>query len=194
MTVAEQVREHFAGKPAFTAREVRLFLSGKGVGKGYADLLLHNLLKRGLRRIAAGVYTFREEMQLVGFAFQPCYYGLQDALSLRNASEQETNPVVVTPRRVRVGVRRFLGNNYVVKRISRKMFFGFEPVKYGDFWVNASDLEKTLIDFVYFRQPLSDETLAELAPRLDRVKLSGYLLKCSARVRKRVEKLLEGRG
>ena len=66
-----------------------------------------------------------------GFGFSPFYYGLEDALSLRNVWEQETNPVIITPRTVRVGIRKFEGRHFVVRRIDRSMFFGYTFVDYG---------------------------------------------------------------
>lgn len=183
----KEVREHFKTAPAFTITDLRVFLGKKGISKGYLYLLVHNLMERGeLKRISRGVYTFHSDVQVVGFGFGPFYYGLQEALSLRNLWEQETNPVVITPRKVRNGLRRFQGANYVVRRINRGMFFGFETVRYGDFWIPVSDVEKTLIDFVYFKQPLSAETLAEIELRLDRQKLDGYLKRCPAWVKKRI--------
>ncbi|MBI5036417.1 hypothetical protein HZC09_03660 [Candidatus Micrarchaeota archaeon] len=183
-------RKHFGALPAFTMRDVRVFF-GKPLSGKYSELLLHNFLKRGeVHRIAKGAYSFGAEMQVVGLAFQPYYYGLQDALSLRDLWTQETNPVVITPRKVRTGVRTFLGNNYLVKRIARRMFFGFEPLRYHDSWVNVSDAEKTLIDFVYFRQRVDAEALAELKQNINAKKLSSYLKKCPLWVVKRVKKLL----
>ncbi|EQD66731.1 transcriptional regulator, partial [mine drainage metagenome] len=81
-------------------------------------------------------------------AFLPFYYGLEDALSLRGFWEQETNPVIITPRKVRNGVRQFDSRNYVVRRIDRKMFFGYTFVNYEEFYIPVSDTEKTLIDLI----------------------------------------------
>lgn len=191
MKYLREVHERFRRAPAFTITDLRVFLGRKGIGKEYLYLLVHNLLAKGeLKRISRGVYTFRNESQVVGFGFRPFYYGLQEALSLRNLWEQETNPVVITPRKVRSGVRSFEGANYVVRRISRRMFFGFETVKYADFWIPVSDVEKTLIDFVYFRQPLGMEAAVELKKRADRKKLDGYLKRCPHWVKLRVRKIL----
>lgn len=173
------VRDHFRKVPAFSLSDLKVFLGKKGISTAYLRLLVHNLLAKGeLKRISRGVYSFSSETQIVGFGFKPFYYGLQDALSLHNLWEQETNPVVITPRKVRSGVRKFDGSNYVVKRISRKMFFGFETVKYAGFWVPVSGFEKTLIDFVYFRQPLSKDVSKELWKRVNRKKLREYLKQC----------------
>lgn len=191
MKYAKEFRQHFAKAQAFTARDARIFLRGKGASSQYSKLFLHNLVRRGeLHSITKGVYTFHEEMQAVGMAYAPYYYGLQDALSLQGVWEQETNPVLITPRKVRPGMRTFLGNNYLVRRIARKMFFGFTAVKYGEFWINVSDPEKTLVDFCYFMAPLSKEALEELKGKIDRKKLAQYLKRTPGQTKKRVEKML----
>jgi hypothetical protein len=56
------------------------------------------LLRSGrIYKITRGSYTFYDEVQYAGFAFQPFYYGLEDALSLLGLWKQETNPVIITP-------------------------------------------------------------------------------------------------
>jgi predicted transcriptional regulator of viral defense system len=191
MKYLREMREHFGISPAFTISDLKVFLGRRGIGRGYLHLLVHNLLAKGeVRRITRGVYTFSSDVQLVGFGFRPFYYGLQDALSLRNLWEQESNPVVITPRRVRAGVRRFEGANYLVKRMQRSMFFGFETLKYGDFWIPVSDVEKTLIDFIYFRQPLGRETVNEVKKRIKKKKLDEYLRRCPAWVKRKVRELV----
>lgn len=191
MKYLKEVRERFKKAPAFTITDLRVFLGRKGISREYLHLLVHNLLAKGeLKRISRGNYTFRTESEVVGFGFRPFYYGLQDALSLRNLWEQETNPVVITPRKVRSGVRDFDGANYVIRRVGRSMFFGFETIKYGDFWIPVSDVEKTLIDFVYFRQPLGRETVEEIKKRLNEKRLSAYLKRCPNWVGPRVRKII----
>ena len=134
---------HFSEKPAFSANEARLFLKRRGASEGYHKLLLEKLYSSGrIYRITRGHYTFYEEVQHVGFAFSPFYYGLEDALSLLNLWEQETNPVVITPRKVRSGIREFRGRNYVVRRIDRSMFFGYIYIKYEKFYISVSAPER----------------------------------------------------
>ncbi|MFH1285132.1 MAG: hypothetical protein ABIH99_00975 [Candidatus Micrarchaeota archaeon] len=192
MNCIKEVCEHFKSAAAFTITDLKVFLRKKGVGGGYLSLLVHNLLaKHEMRRIARGVYTFHTETEVAGFGFRPFYYGLQEALSLRNLWEQETNPVVITPRKVRSGVRTFEGANYVVRRINRRMFFGFEMMKYADFWIPVSDVEKTFLDFVYFKQALSREALAEIKKRANEKTLNGYLKRCPKWMRKKARELLK---
>ncbi|MFH0927029.1 MAG: hypothetical protein V1822_00435, partial [Candidatus Micrarchaeota archaeon] len=61
---------------------------------------------------------------------------------------------------------------------------------YSGFWVPVSDVEKTLIDMVHFRQPISGEVAAEFKKRVDKKKLKAYLGRCSARLAKKVGKML----
>jgi len=187
MTNTSELRKRFSNEPAFSSRDIKTFFAKRGLSQEYQNLMTHNLVASGkLFRIGKGIYTFREEMQAVGFAYSPFYYGLQDALSLRNLWEQETTPVVITPRKVRTGVRTFLGNNYTVRKIARRMFFGFELVKYGGFWVPVSDVEKTLIDLVYFRQPLSDELVREMKKSIRKSTMDDYLKRAPAGLARRV--------
>ena len=70
------------------------------------------------------------------------------------------------------------------------MFFGFEMVKYYDFWIPISDIEKTLIDFVYFKQPLSKETLKEMKKKIRPNIMREYLKRCPKYLSRRVRALL----
>jgi len=188
MKFTDELKKRFEGEPAFTSRDIRMFFAEHGLSSGYQNLMVHNLLKQGrLFRITRGAYTFRDEAQAVGFAFPPFYYGLQDALSLRNIWEQETVPVVITARKVRSGRRIFSGSNYIVRHISRKMLFGYGLVKYGDFWVPVSDAEKTIIDLVYFRQPIGKELVQTLRSIMRKDVMDRYLLRISSRLAKRVK-------
>ncbi len=187
----EKFTSRFSKAPAFTTADAKIFLGSLGAKKNYSYLLLSNLLKRGkLHRLKKGAYSFKDDPVLAGFAFPPSYHGLQDALSIKGLWEQETNTVIITPRKVRSGAREMLGGTVIVRRIGRKMFFGFESVKYSGTWISVSDVEKTLIDFAYFKQPLDAATIREIKKRVDKKQLEEYLKKCPKWVAKRVRKML----
>jgi predicted transcriptional regulator of viral defense system len=186
--------DHFSSFPVFKMSDVRIFLTGLGAKRSYVYTLITNLLRSGkIEKLKRGFYTFRGDPMLASLAFSPSYHGLQDALSLHNLWEQETNTIIITPRKVRVGLRTMLGGNVLVRRISRNMFFGFENMKYHDVWITVSDAEKTLIDFVYFKEPINESTLNEIKKRMDRKKMDGYLKRCPERIRKKILKLI-GKG
>ena len=179
--------------PVFTLRDLRIALSDRGISDGYLRLLAHELLRRNeITRITRGVYTFHDEAFVSGFAFKPFYYGLGCALSIRGLSTQMTNPIVVTTRDVRVGVRRFQGRNYVIRRMDGRYFFGYDLVRYGKFWVPVSDVEKTVIDMVYFGYGIGDELLEDIRKSIDMKRLGVYLKRYDKGVGSRVMAELGG--
>ncbi len=147
-------------------------------GKSYAKLLINNLLKkRKILRLTKGNYTKHNEISLAVYAFKPAYLGLQSALSALNLWEQETIPIILTTNKVRNGIRIINGSNILIKTIDKKYYFGYELIQEGDFYLPYSDLEKTFIDLIYFKQPISKETLKQIRCKINRKKLKKYL-KC----------------
>ena len=190
MKYMKQFTEEFSRKPAFVIDEVKSFLHRRNASDGYYKLLVQNLLKSNrIHKITRGAYSFYDEVQYAGFAFQPFYYGLEDALSLRGLWEQETNPVIVTPRKVRTGVRQFESRNYIVRHIKRDMFFGYSLLLYDQFYIPVSDIEKTLIDIVYFGIRVPDETLVTIIRRLNRDTFNTYLAEIPENLSKRIRKV-----
>lgn len=91
----------------------------------------------------------------------------QHLLHLRGLWDQETNVVLVTSGKANPGVRSVMGSRIVVHRVSPDHFFGFDQLRYGAYSVPVSDLEKTLIDLVYFREPPGPDVVRALAERAD---------------------------
>ncbi|MCJ7816270.1 MAG: hypothetical protein MUP55_00285 [Candidatus Aenigmarchaeota archaeon] len=167
----DKIKEYAKRTPAFDTKSV-VRLAGD---KDYAYLLLNRLLKTGqIKRITRGYYTIHEEPSLIAYCLKPAYLGLQDAMSLHNLWEQETNPIVLTTRRVRPGIRKVFGSNVIIRRISPKHFFGYDYVRQGEFLLPVSDIEKTFIDMVYFRE-MRKEMAKAFRRRIDREKLREYL-------------------
>lgn len=185
-----KIRAFFKESPVVTIHSLKNFIKRRD--KRYVYLVISNLLKKGeIKKLTKGFYTIHEETSLIVFCFKPSYLGLQDALSIHNLWEQETNPVVITTRKARQGLRKVLGNNFVLHRISPKYFFGFDYVLYGDFYVPVSDVEKTLIDLVYYRCYIDKETLREFRKRVDKKKLKGYLKGYPLRFQKKVSAVIK---
>ena len=185
----DKIREFFKESPVVSINSLKKFINKKN--KDYIYLVINNLLKkREIKKITRGFYTIHEDPSLTVFCFKPAYLGLQDALSFHNLWEQETNPIIITVKKVRQGVRKVFENNIVIRRISSKYFFGFEYVKYGDFYFPYSDIEKTFIDLAYFRQNIDKEVLKNFKKRINKKKLKGYLKKYPKRFRKKVERIV----
>ena len=176
------VKKFFLESPIVSINSLKKFIGKKD--KSYVYLLIHNLLKNGeIKRITKGFYTIKDDPTLIVFCLKPAYLGLQDALSVNNLWEQETIPVILTTKKVRQGIRKVFGVNVLIRRISAKYFFGFEYKKQGDFYSPYSDIEKTLIDMVYFKQPLDKETLDNFKKKINKKKLKLYLKKYPKKIK-----------
>ena len=178
----------FAGKtPVFRARDVELIVKSKN----YSHLILHKLVREDrIRRVTKGWYSLYEDPMVSVFCFKPAYIGLQDALSFHGLWEQETNVTIVTSRKVRVGVRRILDSNVVLHNIDRRYLFGFDFLKYGEFFVPVSDVEKTLLDLVYFNEIPSKDVLNEARHKLNEDKLKKYLASYPSRIKDRIRRVV----
>ncbi len=159
--------------------------------KNYTHLLLHNLMKKKeIFRIKKGWYSTIENPVLSVFCFRPAYLGLQSALSLHNIWEQETNPVIMTNKKVRRGVREIFGNNVIIRHIPPKYFFGFDFIDSEDYSLPVSDLEKTLIDLLYFKQKTDKELLEILKRKTDKKKIELYLKEYPTEFRRKIERIM----
>ncbi|MBM5805927.1 MAG: hypothetical protein FJZ49_07705 [Candidatus Verstraetearchaeota archaeon] len=179
-----KIREYLGRTPVASIGSI----SALAPNKNYAHVIVNHLLRRGeVRRITRGYYTAHEDPSLAVYCLRPAYIGLQDAMSFHNLWEQETNPIVITTRKLRPGVREVLGQNVWVRRISPKHFFGYEYVASGGFLLPVSDVEKTLIDMVYFRE-MRDDMSEGFKERIDKKKLGEYLKRYPIRFREKVAK------
>ena len=168
----DRVREFIESTPVFRARDVETLVGDKG----YSLLMLHNLAARGeVHRVARGWYSRLDDPVLAVFALAPAYLGLQEALSVRGAWEQETNVVLVTSGKAVPGTRDVMGGKVIVHRIAPRYFFGFGHVPYGSFDVPVSDIEKTAIDLVYFGESPGEDVLRGIVRKADREVMGRYL-------------------
>jgi len=183
----DKVRAFLKSTPVFRAKDIELLVKNKN----YSYVILHNLAEKGeIKRITKGWYSLHEDPIVSVFCFKPAYIGLQEALSLHELWEQETNVVIVTTRKVRTGVRKILNSNVISHRIDKKYFFGFDYLTYGDFFIPVSDIEKTLIDLVYFKEIPGKDVIKEIKKRINEEKLKEYLKPFPTVFRKRVSKCL----
>ncbi len=175
MKYESQFRKYFRDVGIFTFRDARRFLKMMGASDAYAKLFVYNQVKaHGLLRVGKGYYTFVNNDALAGFAFSPFYYGLEYALTLHKLWTQMANPVIITTTSAVPGVRDSMGSRVIVRRISKKMFFGIERIKYNDIFIPVSDVEKTLVDFIYYRIGLNKEDTAAILKACDKRKLRRY--------------------
>jgi predicted transcriptional regulator of viral defense system len=182
------IREFFKRTPVVSSRDIAVFTKNRQ----YAHLLVSNLIKKGeIKRIVKGFYTIHEDPTISVFCFKPAYIGLQDALSIHGIWEQETNVVIVTAQKVKRSMIKVFDSRVILHRINPKYLFGYDVVRYGEFYIPVSDVEKTFIDLIYFNEIPDKKTIRALKKRLDQKKLKQYLRPYPQRLRKRILKMLE---
>ena len=143
----KKLREFLKSTPVANLQSISALIGDKN----YAYVAMNHLLKRGeVRRITRGYYTIHDDPSLLVYCLKPAYIGLQDAMSFHNLWEQETSPIIITTRKVRRGIRKVMGHNVLVRRISNEYFFGYEHHRHDSFSLPVSDVEKTFVDMVYF--------------------------------------------
>lgn len=168
----------------------RIVKSKKKNVKQYDKQLIRNLLLKGvIKRLSKGCYTIHDDHSLAVYCFKPSYLGLQDAMSFHNVWEQETVPVIITAKKVRSGIRKILGMNVLIKRIDNKYLFGFDYHQQGSFYFPYSDIEKTFIDMVYFRQHIDKDIIKIFNDRMNRKKLFEYLKAYPQNIKKRISSI-----
>ncbi len=187
----KHIEELFSKSPVVSYSSIsRVVKHGKSV-KQYAKRLVNYLTKKGeIKRLAKGYYTKLDDVSLIVFCFQPAYLGLQHALSFHNLWEQETIPVVITVRKVRAGIRVVLGKNVLIRRIAKKYFFGLDYERQDKIALPYSDVEKTFLDMLYFREKIGKDALANFKKRVNRQRLNAYLRAYPKRLRARAISLL----
>ena len=190
----QDIRKFFKESPVIDINSLKKFISKKD--KKYIYLLISNLLKKKeINRITKGYYTIYDDASLIVYCFKPAYLGLQNALSFHNLWEQETNPVIITTNNIRAGLRKVFGRNAILKRVPGKYMFGYEYYKYPlenrDIYLPYSDIEKTFIDMVYFRQPLDEENIYEFKEKINKRKLNDYLKRYPKKFKERVLRILK---
>jgi len=184
--------EKFKDKYIFSANDVKRFLSYRKANDDYYKIFLYNLTKeKKIYKIRYGYYSFSDDIMLTGLSYKPFYYGLESALSLLNLWEQETNPVIITPLHVRTGIMQYDGRNYIIRRISREMFFGYQYIKYFNFYIPVSDLEKTLIDLVYYNEKIPEYLFDNIKKKTNKKILKVYISEIQkVSIKNKISKLL----
>ena len=186
-----KVRELFRKSPVVNYNSIGLIIKDKKNIKQYTKQLIRNLILKGrIRILAKGYYTKYNDNSLSVFAFKPSYLGLQDSLSFHNLWEQETIPIIITSKKVRPGIRKILNSNVLIRRLDKKYLFGFNYYKQGKFYLPYSDIEKTFIDIIYFKEKINNEVLDNIKKKINKNKLNSYLKFYPKRFKKLVLKRL----
>lgn len=188
----QDIEKLFQKSPVVSFASIKKVVTNKKRVKQYVKQVVRNLvLAEKIKKLTKGYYTIHNEASLAVFCFQPAYLGLHDALSYHGLWEQETIPLIVTARKVRTGIRSILGSNVYLHRLAPEYYFGVEHSSGQSFALPYSDIEKTLIDLVHFKQNISNDVRNEFRKRINTNKLKQYLDHYPEKMRKKVMELLK---
>jgi predicted transcriptional regulator of viral defense system len=149
-------------------------------------------------------YCFTDNNTVESFLFsisnkiyQPSYISLETALSfygvipegvfiIQGISTLKTNQFHNTQ------------GNFRYKHIKTKLFFGYQIIKFGQFTIKIADLEKTILDSLYYNTQL--ETIQDfydlrwnknsLKEKLNKDKLNDYVNQINSKIISRKVKIL----
>ncbi len=168
--------EKIEAASAFSFRSVE-----NRMGRSYAKIFIHNLKKRKrIIELMKGWYTFKDSPYLITIPLGEAYVGLGAAAHILNAWDQIPNIDILTtraPDKVRIGERTVAGRKVIIRRLDRRMYFGYETLFLEETrdWIRVSCPEKTLIDLIYYNYPFAEEIIPGLAEKIDKKKLMLYL-------------------
>lgn len=187
----DRIEQLFEKSPVVDIRSIKRIIKLHSKNTAYAKLVIHNLLKKNkIQKIAKGYYTKYNDNSLAVLCYNHAYLGLQTALSYHQLWDQETIPVILTPQKIRQGIRTVAGGNVMFRNIQKKYCFGFDYYQDGMFYLPYSDIEKTFIDLVLFKQPISKELLKIFRKKVDKKRVITYLKVYPENIRRKVLKLI----
>ncbi len=180
MTIVNEITNHFSDYPVFTYRDLRLYFSGRrGIKPSNLARILSYMKSNGrLYTLKKGVYTFKKNDMVSGFAYAPFYYGLLSALTLRELWAQNSRPEIMTIKKVRSNRTSIFDDPkdvIFVHHIPTRYFFGFDVISYGAMRLPVSDPEKTLIDLFYYKVKLPIQNYDGLLRSIDVKNINRYL-------------------
>lgn len=187
----QDIRSFFKKSIVVDINSLKRFIQKQNGNEEYIHLIINNMVKKGeIKRITRGYYSYNDDPVLSVFCFKPSYTGLQSALSIHNLWEQETIPIIITTKKVRQGVREINGANIMLRRISPKYFFGIGYIKENSFYIPVSDIEKTFIDMVYYKQNIDKSLIKIFKRKINKKKLEIYIKKYPKNVSYKVNLLM----
>ncbi|HLD15150.1 MAG TPA: hypothetical protein VJB94_01055 [Candidatus Nanoarchaeia archaeon] len=189
-----KIEELFKKSPVVSYGSIQRIIRNDKNVKQYTKQLIRNLIiKKKIKRLIKGYYTIYEDQSLIVLCLKQAYLGLQDALSFHDIWEQETIPIIITAKKLRNGIRKVLGTNVLIRRMDKKYYFGVDYYKQGSFYLPYSDIEKTFIDMVYFRENLSESVIKTIRSKINIKKLNLYLKIYPKNIRLKVMNKLNSR-
>ena len=160
--------------------------------------------KEYILKIRNGYYSFPRKgisegylMYISNRIYKPSYISMETALSYYNLIPEAVYLFTGISTRKTMLFQSELGN-YQYRKIKKELFFGYSIIQIGDFDIKIANVEKTVLDYLYFniiddRKALDGLRINRLAARemIDQGKLRNYLcLYNSAKLQYRIKLFL----
>ncbi len=179
--------------PIITKTTIKKIL---GCKDDYAYTVLNRLLKRKkIKKITKGKYTTKDDIYLIAAnLYSPNYLSYWSCSYYKGYTEQIVNTIQVV---TTMPHKNISFQNYKIEfhKHGKKMFFGYEKIKYNNDFIFIAEDEKLIIDAVSCEELMGnfDEIIKIIInSKISKDKLINYLKKINnASLTKRVGFLLE---
>lgn len=135
-------------KAVFDINELSRIL---GVSKRAASVYVNRMIKKKLLfKIEKNKVAVCDDIFIVSSQILfPSYLSLTSALYMHNSFSQIINKIYILTTKKRKMAKIF-GTEIIFVNINPKLLFGYRKVKKGESFINLADLEKAIIDCLYF--------------------------------------------
>jgi predicted transcriptional regulator of viral defense system len=146
------------------------------VSKKSASVYINRMLKKKLLfRIEKNKVSITDDHFIVASQIiLPAYLSLTTALYLLNAIQQVVDKVYVITTRQKKSKEVFGVKTHFIK-VDSNLMFGYSKVRKGNSFIMLADIEKTILDCLYFQRYCSLQYLCEALKKADIVKLESYV-------------------
>lgn len=137
----------------------------------YTNRILKNKL---LFRVEKNKFsTTKDPFIAVSQIIFPAYLSLTTALYLHNTVQQVIDKIYVITTRQKKSKEIFGIKTYFIK-VSPRLMFGYTKIRKENSFIMLADLEKTILDCLYFQKYCSLQYLCEALKKADIEKLESY--------------------
>jgi len=174
--------------PLFTENDMAKLVNKS---QKYVRTLLYRLHKRQhIKRIEKGKYTLYDDpLVFASYIALPSYISLWTALRYYNMTQQQPSDIFIMTSSAK---RKIQLNTANIKFLITRHMFGYGKQRYSDFDIFIADREKTVIDSLLFKLPITDIREALEDTEIDCQRLSDYAKKTGNKsLMKRLGYLLE---
>lgn len=182
---------NFLKTPVITKAEIK---KAKACNDDYAYTMLNRLLNQNkIRQLKKGKYTAIDNVYVIfSNLYVPSYISFWTASYLKGYTKQIVNTIHIVTTRNYPSISY---ENYLVifHKISKKLFFGYEKKKQGDYFVFIAEDEKLLLDSIILQQNIGNfDELLKIVKSVSLEKIISYLnIINNCALNKRVGFLLE---